>query len=291
MVMPAHSFARIRSRQIRESDFVAIVDLLTQGFRVRSRRYWLRALAQLAAHPTPTGLPRYGYLLECDSRVVGVILLIFSSVPEGEASTIRCNLSSWYVEPEFRSHAALLISQAIRHKNVTYVNISPALHTRPIIEAQGFSRYGNGQFVSFPLLSTPPHPERVRVVDLPARSDAPVEDRSLMLDHRSYGCITLWCETPDRAYPFVFVPRWLKGVIPCAQLIYCRDVVDLVRFAQPIGRYLARRGRPVVVVDSNGPIAGLTGRYFDNRAPKYFKGAAMPRLGNLAYTEAVIFGL
>jgi hypothetical protein len=39
-----------------------------------------------------------------------------------------------------------LQSQAIKHKNVTYVNISPALHTRPIVEAQGFSRYGNGQF-------------------------------------------------------------------------------------------------------------------------------------------------
>jgi hypothetical protein len=195
------------------------------------------------------------------------------------------------VEPQFRSHAALLISQAIRHKNVTYVNISPALHTRPIIEAQGFSRYGNGQFVSIPMLSASRHDERVRVVDLHALDDAPIEDRALMLDHRSYGCITLWCETPDRAYPFVFVPRWLKGMIPCAQLIYCRDVGDLVRFARPIGRYLACRGRPIVIVDSNGPIAGLAGHYFDNRAPKYFKGAAMPRLGNLAYTEAVIFGL
>jgi hypothetical protein len=39
-----------------------------------------------------------------------------------------------------------LQSQAIKHKNVIYLNISPALHTRPIVEAQGFSRYGDGQF-------------------------------------------------------------------------------------------------------------------------------------------------
>lgn len=289
--MPPASQPRIRSRQITESDFVGVIDLLTRGFRVRSRGYWRRAFAQLASHPTPAGLPRYGYLLECDGRPVGVILLIFSSVPEDDASTIRCNLSSWYVEPQFRSHAALLIAQAIRHKNVTYVNISPAQHTRPIIEAQGFHRYGNGQFVTVPALSPKRDGECARVVDLHALADAPVEDRSLMLDHRTYGCITLWCKTSDRAYPFVFVPRRLKGVIPCAQLIYCRNIDDFVRCARPIGRYLARHGRPLVLIDSNGPIAGLAGKYFDGRAPKYFKGPATPRLGNLAYTEAVMFGL
>lgn len=291
MIMVLDSHMTLRSRQIRESDFVAVIDLLARGFRVRSRRYWRRALAQLASHPTPAGLPRYGYLLEYNGRTVGVILLIFSAVPDGGTSAIRCNLSSWYVEPQFRSHAPLLISQAIRHKNVTYVNISPALHTRPIIEAQGFSRYGNGQFVTVPALSRGCGQEQARVVDLDALNDAPAEDRSLLLDHRAYGCISLWCKTPDDAYPFAFVPRRLKGLIPCTQLIYCRDIADFVRFAQPIGRYLAARGRPLVIIDSNGPIAGLVGRYFEGRAPKYFKGGVAPRLGNLAYTEAVMFGL
>ena len=293
MIMSLDSLPKIRSRQISESDFVGVIDLLTRGFRVRSRRYWDRALAQLASHPTPAGLPRYGYLLECEGRPVGVILLIFSSVLDGDTSTIRCNVSSWYVEPQFRSHAALFVSQAIRHKNVTYVNISPAPHTRPIIEAQGFSRYGSGQFVTVPVLAAKRDDQRTRVIGVDALPDASLEvkDRALLLDHRSYGCISLWCTTPDRAYPFVFVPRWLKGVIPCAQLIYCRDIDDFVRFARPIGRYLARRGRPLVIIDSNGPIAGLTGKYFDGRAPKYFKGTATPRLGNLAYTEAVMFGI
>jgi hypothetical protein len=288
-VMRPESHTRIRSRQIRESDFIGIIELLTHGFRVRSRRYWRRALAQLASHPTPEGLPRYGYLLESEGRIVGVILLIFSSVPEGPTPTIRCNLSSWYVEPEFRSHASLLIAQAVRHKNVTYVNISPAPHTRPIIEAQGFSRFGKGQFITVPAFQ--PAVEQADVFDPDARVEAPVEERSLLLDHRAYGCISLWCGTPERLHPFVFMPRRLKGVIPCAQLVYCRDIAEFVRFATPIGRYLARRGRPLVIIDSNGPIAGLAGRYFEGRAPKYFKGAQTPRLGNLAYTEAVMFGV
>jgi hypothetical protein len=44
-------------------------------------------------------------------------------------------------------------------------------------------------------------------------------------------------------------------------LIYCGDIANFVRFAGPIGRYLALRGRPLVIVDANGPIPGLVGVY------------------------------
>src|SRR3954454_8361893 len=89
----------IRSRQIVPGDANAVVDLLTRGFPIRGRDYWSRAFARLEAHATPPGLPKYGYLLEGDGVPVGVILLIFSSVPVGAATTVRCNVSSWYVEP------------------------------------------------------------------------------------------------------------------------------------------------------------------------------------------------
>jgi hypothetical protein len=46
----------------------------------------------------------------------------------------------------------------------------------------------------------------------------------LLATHQDYGCICLWCVTSERAHPFVFRPRWVKGVVPCAQLIYCRDI-------------------------------------------------------------------
>jgi hypothetical protein len=35
----------------------------------------------------------------------------------------------------------------------------------------------------------------------------------------------------------------------------------------------------------------LIGRYFDATMPKYFKGPDRPRLGDLAYTEAAMFGV
>ena len=113
----------------------------------------------------------------------------------------------------------------------------------------------------------------------------------LLRDHAEYGCMSLWCETPGGAHPFVFRERRVKGLITCAQLIYCRGVEDFVRFARPLGIYLARRRRPLVILDANGPVRGLIGKYFDQTMPKYFKGPAPPRLGDLAYTETALFGM
>jgi hypothetical protein len=46
-----------------------------------------------------------------------------------------------------------------------------------------------------------------------------------------------------------------------------------------------------VILDANGPIAGLAGVYSEARGRKYFKGARQPRLGDLADTELAIFGM
>ena len=59
----------------------------------------------------------------------------------------------------------MLVSHAVRHKDVTYTNVSSAPHTRPIIEAQGFSRYSEGIFVAVPALQGPFGDPAVEVFD------------------------------------------------------------------------------------------------------------------------------
>ena len=88
----------------------------------------------------------------------------------------------------------------------------------------------------------------------------------------------------------MFVPRLIKGFIPCVQLAYCRKITDLVDVAGTVGRYLLLHGRPFVLIDANGPIPGLVGKYFADVAPKYYKGETVPALGDLTETEATIFG-
>ena len=250
-------------------------------------------MERLGDRKPPPGLPQYGYLLESGGRPVGTILLICSNVRTGDRLTARCNLSSWYVEPAFRAWAPLLVSRALAHKDATYVNVSPAPHTRPIIEAQGFSRYCDGVFVTVPMLNGLLRRDGMRVFDARLRPQVPCEpfEEEILRRHAELGCISLWCASAERAYPFVFRTRLVKNVVPCTQLIYCRDVADFVRCAGPLGRYLARRGRLLLIVDANGPIAGLIGVYFRGSMPKYFKGPQRPRLGDLAYTEYAVMGV
>jgi hypothetical protein len=283
----------IRCRQIDEGDVAAVAALLRRGFPNRNRRFWQRALNALARREPPPGLPKYGYLLESGGMPVGAILMICSEIRTGDRLAPRCNLSSWYVEPAFRTYAPLLVSQALRHKEVTYTNVSAAPHTWPIIEAQGFSRYSEGIFVCLPALQRAPAGEKVQVMAADASPAVAVDafEQDILLQHAEHGCISLWAVSGGCAFPFVFRPRLVKGFIPCAQLIYCRDLADFTRFAGPIGRYLALRGRAVAILDANGPIPGLIGIFRSGSKPKYFKGPQRPRLGDLAYTEYAIMGV
>jgi hypothetical protein len=290
MVNAGEPASNIRCRPIAQGDLDRLADLFKRGFGARrTRAFWQRALACLKERSVPEDVPRYGYVLENAGAPVGAILLIFAATP-GDGS-LRANVSSWYVEEAFRGYAPLLVSQALKRRDITYLNISAVRHTWPILEAQGYRRYSNGVFVALPALqrsATRP----VRLLTADAQPDAPFAafERELMIEHAGYGCLSFWCVTPERALPFVFRPRRVKGVIPCAQLIYCADIADIARCAGAIGRYLALRGLPFAVIDANGPIAGLVGRYFDATMPKYFRGPMHPRLGDLAYTEAALFG-
>ncbi len=282
----------IRCRQIGEADIAGVASLLKRGFPNRTRQFWCNALQRLARREPPPGFPRYGYLLESGDTPVGAILMICSTMQEGDRIDTRCNLSSWYVEPAFRTYASLLVSHALGHRNVTYMNVSAAPHTWPIIEAQGFSRYCDGIFIALPMFKRTAD-AGVRVLDAAQKPTARFDpsEREILQRHAEHGCVSLWCETAERAYPFVFRPRLAKRIMPCAQLIYCGDIGDFVRFAGPIGRYLARRGRPFVIIDSNGAIPGLLGTFCPGSMTKYFKGPQRPRLGDLAYTEYALLGV
>jgi hypothetical protein len=282
--------ARVVCREITTADLESIVDVLSFGFqRDRGRSYWENAIKRLSEHPTPAGYPKFGYLLEGDGTVVGVLLLIFSSRVTSDLTVVRCTGSSWFVQPAFRAYAALLIKRALRFKEVTHLNLTAARHTFPMLTALGYTRFANGLFVAVAALCRSP---KVRIqmatTETCGSGDVQAFETEILLAHAKYGCMSVICEHEGKQYPFVFGLRRRRGV-PLAHLIYCRDQEDFVRFAGALGRFLAIRGYPAVVLDANGSIDWLIGRYLAIR-PKYAKGPEKMRLGDLAYTERVMFG-
>ena len=284
----------IRSRVIRVEDLPAVTSLLEQGFREQRRRaFWERAIGSLGRHDTPSTMPRFGYLLESDGVVVGTVLLISTLMPGDDGPFLRCNLSSWCVADDFRAYAPMLVARALSHRDATYFNLTPARHTWPILEAQGFVRYCEGRFLAVPVLSTHSRAASdITIIDddvLPGPDLSQAEICLLRAHSSQYDCLSLICTLENLRYPFVFA-RWRKhGVIRLASLLYCRDIADFTRLARSLGAYLASRGYFIVVIDANGPIDGLVGTYSGDR-PKYYRGAHRPRLGDSAYSERVLVG-
>lgn len=285
----------VRCREITENDIEAIADLLTRGFPGRTRDYWMRGLCRQGERQVPEGYPRYGYLLEKDDGPVGVLLLLYSRRLEDGEATIRCNVSSWYVDPSFRVYATLLTSMAQRNKQVTYVNISPAVPTWPIIEAQGYKLYCKGLLFSVPALSRIEPGMTIETVTPGTRSieGLPQADLELLKINAQYDCLAFVCHTSGGPLPFVMTPKRVRGgrfPLPALQLVYCREIKDYVRCAGAIGRFLIRRGKPLVILDATAPVAGLAGFFTETRGRKYFKGPNPPRLTDLTETELVLYG-
>jgi hypothetical protein len=290
-----HIFAppRIRCREIADADLDSLCDLLVKAPFGRPRDFWVEALQRLGAHPTPRGYPRYGYLLEVNGIIAGVLLVITASVRENGDAKIRRNLSSLFVWPSFRPYGSLLSSVALKLKEATYTDLSPLTHTVEMIEAQGFRRYSTGRFIGFPLVKLRSR-YRARVsladIDLRPADDMSAEEISLLLDHAAYGYISVVVISDGQRYPFVFEQQKQFRVLRSAYLIYCGSIDDLVRFARPLGLFFARRGIFAITTDANDRIAGLLG-WYENATPKFYRGPNPPRLGDLAYSERVVLGL
>jgi hypothetical protein len=283
---------QLRCREISETDLDKIIDLLTAGYQINDRDFWIRRLNRLSKYSAPVGFPKYGYLLDCHGTPVGVIFTIFSSYAANKITKIRCYLANWYVDPKYRSYAIMLASHAVRNKEVTYRIGTPIQYVLPVLEALGYKKYCKGRFISVPALSLRSNSARIKLFDPNTRSAedgglSPLEVK-LLLEHIPYGCISLTCVAAGREYPFVFQPRHKGGVVPFMRLIYCRQLEDFVQFAGPLGRFLLGRGFPLVVLDTNGPVPGLIGK-FSSKWPKYFKGADQPKLEDSAYSARVIF--
>ncbi len=308
---------RSRCREIEASDLEGVLALLCEGFPGRNEACWRQGLQALATRSLQPDVPRFGYLLEQDGHLAGALLLIF--VPaEATADGPRCNVSSWYVRPQFRHLANVLVKQALRLKQVTYTNLSPAPKTLPLLKAQGYKRYSAGSFLALPLLGRGLQ-RKVRAFD--AQRDAaflPPHELRLLSDHAALDCIVLVGEDAQGLVPFVLnraeSKRWpvemaglmrrvgpthlrripsiiVRRLLRIRSLIYCRDTADLARFAHPLGYWLLRHhGITLVRLDAPAPPQGLIGRFSPGRDPKYFRGLNAPPLNDLAYSELVYFG-
>jgi hypothetical protein len=290
--MEARMAAAFEIREINELDLTEVVALLCEGFPRSSSRYWQAGLQRLARRERPPFTEKYGYVLAAENRLRGVVLTIPSVHQEGSTRRLYINISSWYVQLAFRGPPAKeLYRHASRHEGITYTNLSAATHTIKTIKSFGFQEWTAGQTVAVGVGRYRSPSGKVRFLS-PSKlgsSDCSAQ-ANLLADHESYGCLTFCLETPNRLCPFIFVRRHVRRFIPCAQLIYCGDLTDLVEHGLAISSWLTMRGFPLMLIDASGPIEGLIGYYIDRKNSKYFKGPRPVKAHDHTYSEIALFG-
>src|SRR5689334_5090301 len=106
MTIAPNQASRVRCRLIEDKDLGEVADLLSRGFPNTSRHYWMAGFARWKSLPAIEEMPRYGYVLDTGFGPVGAILMISSR----RGDHVVSNLCGWYVDPQWLSHAGLLIS-------------------------------------------------------------------------------------------------------------------------------------------------------------------------------------
>jgi len=267
-------------------DLPAVVQLLCEGFPSRDAGYWQHALALLADRPKIGDLPQFGLALAVEDRIEGVMLMISADI----AGTRYCNLSSWYVRPDFRRFSPFLFQKSLKVKDVTYTDCSPAPHVLPIVEKFGFAAYTGGTLlvdVRAALRGGAP----VHVLDSGNLSRVDPARQATIRAHLSWGCQGLLLEGQDD-YPVALLYRTarLKRLVPAARFILGNPEV-LVANAGPIMRRLMARGIVVALIDAPAGGAFDVGRLMPDYGRRYCKGAHPPPVGDLRETELALFGL
>lgn len=277
-------------RQIQPQDRDGVIACLHRGFGERDLSYWGRAFDRLAARPCVRDLPRFGFAIEAEGRIVGVLLTLYVDGAAHEVG-VRCNLAGLTLDPPFRPYAGKLVSHALADPTVTYTNVTPARSTWPALKVLGFRHFSGGQMVFVPLLT----PARGRITAFDRNSDAAAKlgdlERHVLAEHAALGCTALVWSHGEAVEPLLLTPKTIaNGNLRCMQIVYCRSSQGVVCGAGALGRYLMRRGALFCLIDTSAPIRGLRGRYFPDRGPKFYRGPNPPAPGDLSFTEIALFG-
>ncbi len=286
----AWKFSSVKIRQIEAQDKGAVIEVLLEGFPRRDQSYWLNSFAYLQSQIVPDGQPRFGWVMEQAGVIVGVILNIWRPPEYSIGGQLVANLSSWYVKPEFRSFAAMLLAKSSRDPKVIYLNVSPADHTVPICEALGFKLYSKGQVLALPSFAKSKESARVFQFGAEMADLLPSAERLLEV-HAATGCMSLVGEVGGVHIPLVFVRRRVRSIIPTIQLIYIEKTDYLPRLFSAIGKFFIRQGRPILLCDFDRKFENVPSRYYPDRGSRYYKGTVAPTIGDLSFTEIAAFGI
>lgn len=268
------------------------VQLLATGFPNRSKEYWTSALFAIEKFGgNRMAQVPCGYLWIDRGNPAGVMLTPASLRAQPGGATRRIvNLASWFIEPEARWKAPLMLRSILQQQDAVYTDVSPTEPVRKILMAFGFRQVTQGVSINLLALEAVIRRSSSRVEELDAapRAEIQADVRELLLSHRDFNCTALAFQEGDSWFPVLFKLRSVRG-FPAAVLAYCASNTALYRNLGPIARYLLRRGRLVLLVDV--PLTSAApGLLKLKKHARFVRGTVDEDVTDHAGSELVLFG-
>ncbi|MCZ8182690.1 MAG: hypothetical protein O9322_06945 [Beijerinckiaceae bacterium] len=226
------------------------VSLLDEGFPERGPAFWQRSLQQILDWPgnALAGYPPGFFWLEKEQPVG--ILLTPASPRGGPDGRIVVNVSSWYLRPDFRWKAPLMLRAVFRDPGPVFTDLTPTPEVQAMLPAFGFRPINPGIGLQLtPLLALRPGGDvRVRAWQPDDRLDGAAPPPELIGLNRDRGFATLVIEQGPARHLCVFRPFRYRS-LPAAFSIFIGSHAALPAAWPAIARHLLARGILVVQCD------------------------------------------
>lgn len=283
----------MKIRLITKDDLNAVLLLLCEGFPRRNHAYWAKALQHLDQRPEVAGYPKYGFLIEDQGAVQGVMLILTADLGPGFAGGLRSNLSSWYVRAPWRKFATFMLRAGLKAQGGCYTDLSPAPQVVQINAALGFAPYTGGSILLDARSAVTGGGGDVTFWD--GKTDAGLAAKlapglaAVARRHIGYGCTAMLLATQEGTHLALYRIKRLKKVLPAARFVF-GDPALLVASAGPLMRALLMRGVPLAQIDAPVGLQPRAGRLMPSRDLRYATGGTPPLAGDLLETEIAVFG-
>ena len=256
---PADWGGAVAGPQIREAtlaDAPAIGRLLDVGFDVPRERPmpW----ARLLDHAWLANKPRMGLMLMDGEELVGFLGLVYAARHINGKDGLTCNLSSWYVKPQYRGWGAALISAAVEDPAVSYTAFTPVPLTRGVLSALGFTDATEVKHLFLPLQNV----GTLFSKPLPISFDTPAIERVLSPEHlrifhdHQHGEVLQAVIGEAGAYSYLVVKRRRRRIgakpsplmLAYTEILFCSDWTLLTGDFERVKLALMRRQKTAALM-------------------------------------------
>src|SRR6266446_1883340 len=238
-------------RPVRGTDIEPLCAFLGRGFGARIPAAAWRLLFD---YQWLDEKPNLGFLLIAGDEIRGFIGMVYARRLVQGKTALVCNLSSFYVDPDYRGWSFALLAGALRDETVCYTSLTPSRTVAHMCEAMGFSYIDRNRIVLPPLLNATtlrgPSP---RIIFDPEQVRALLdgEQRRIFDDHAPYGCLQLVLQSgAEKAH--LVVKRRTIGRFPVSDLLYCSAPSLLARYLERVKLAVIRRQRSVALTAEAG---------------------------------------